>query len=110
MTTLAPLARPLLLVVVAIVDIFERLFASSGGLYAVLLYPGFADLRRRTGAGGHGAISIAPMPKVPAYRAFIERMGACPRIRLRPRCCRISPSIPEMDKVATSSNSPLGNA
>jgi phenylacetate-CoA ligase len=98
MTILAPLARPLLFLVVAIVDIFERLFASSGGLYAVLLYPGFANLRRRTGVWRAWRNFYRAYAEVPAYRAFIDAHGGRPTIALTAELLPDLSSIPEMDK------------
>jgi phenylacetate-CoA ligase len=98
MTVLAPLARPLLFFVVGLVDIFERLFASSGRLYAILLYPGFADIRRRTGAWRAWRNFYRAYSDVPAYRTFIDAHGGKPIIPLTSEMLPDLQSIPEMDK------------
>jgi phenylacetate-CoA ligase len=91
-------ARPLVLALVAPVNVVERAFASSRHAYKILLVPGFERLRWGIGAWRAWANFYHAYRRVPAYRDYIDRLGGKPEIMLDGVTKPDLASIPEMDK------------
>ncbi len=90
--------RPLVLLLVGIVNLIEGTFASSRHAYKVLLIPGFERMRWGLGAWRAWAMFYRAYDRVPAYRAYIDARGGKPDILLDHITKPDLRSIPEMDK------------
>lgn len=88
-------------------DLVERAAASSGGLYRLLLAPGFEGLRWRLGVWRAWRSFYQAHRTVPAYREFIADHGGMPAIHLEPRLLPDLTAIPEMDKGSYVKRFPL---
>jgi len=82
------------------VDLVERALASSGGLYRLLLIPGFEGLRWRLGIWRAWRSFYQSHRLVPAYRDFIAARGGKPTIHLDRGLNPGLSVIPEMDKAS----------
>lgn len=98
MHPLTPILRASAFTAVATVDGIERAFASFGGLYKVLLMPGFEGLRWKLGVWRAWRCFYRAHEEVPAYREFIESHGGMPSLHLTSRLIPDLSAIPEMDK------------
>jgi phenylacetate-coenzyme A ligase PaaK-like adenylate-forming protein len=107
MQLLSPALRPAAFGLVACVDFVERMLASSGSLYKLLLVPGFERLRWRIGVWRAWRSFYRTYRDVPAYRQFIDTQGGRPRIRLAGDFLPDLRSIPEMDKDSYVKKFPL---
>lgn len=85
---------------VVTLDLVERALASMGGLYRLLLIPGFEGLRWRLGIWRAWRSFYQAYNSVPAYRDFIASRGGMPRIKLNDRLLPDLGAIPEMDKAS----------
>jgi phenylacetate-CoA ligase len=85
---------------VALIDTAERMFASSGGLYKLLLYPGYERTRWNVGIWRAWRSFYLAHRRVPAYRDFIARRGGLPDIHLTRRLFPDLSLVPEMDKAS----------
>jgi phenylacetate-CoA ligase len=83
---------------VGIVDLVERAFASSEYLHRILLAPGFGTLRWRIGVWRAERNFHRAYRQVPAYRKFIDTRGGPPKIALGSNGLPDLTVIPEMDK------------
>ena len=84
--------------IVNFVNLIERVFARSEGLYKLLLIPGFENFRWGIGAWRGWYNFTKAYKKVPAYRDFIDKRGGKPKIMLRNNMMPDLQMIPEMDK------------
>ena len=107
MQLLIPALRPVAFGLVACVDFVERMLASSGNLYKVLLVPGFERLRWRVGVWRAWRSFYRTYRDVPAYKQFINAQGGQPRIRLGGNFLPDLRVIPEMDKESYVKRYPL---
>ncbi len=107
MQLLIPALRPVAFGIVACVDFVERMLASSGSLYKILLIPGFERLRWRIGVWRAWSNFYRAYREVPAYRQFIDAQGGRPHIRLAGNFLPDLRSIPEMDKDSYVKKFPL---
>lgn len=99
--------RPIAFGIVACVDLVERLLASSGSFYQVLLTPGFERLRWRVGVWRAWRSFYRTYRSVPAYGQFIDAHGGQPRIYLGDNFLPDLRSIPETDKESYVKKFPL---
>ncbi|MEO7241260.1 MAG: hypothetical protein ABIW16_07665 [Sphingomicrobium sp.] len=83
---------------VACIDTAERLFASSGELYKLLLAPGYESLRWKLGIWRAWRSFYLAHARVPAYRDFIAQRGGVPHLHLNWALFPDLSAIPEMDK------------
>jgi phenylacetate-CoA ligase len=90
--------RPVAFGIVACIDFIERMLASSGSFYKILLTPGFERLRWRVGVWRAWRSFYRTYRDVPAYRQFIDLRGGRPHIELGSDFLPDLRSIPEMDK------------
>jgi phenylacetate-CoA ligase len=104
---LIPALRPVAFAAVAGVDFVERMLASSGSLYKVLLLPGFERVRWRTGVWRAWRSYYRTYRDVPAYRQFIDAHGGRPTLKLGPDFLPDLRAIPEMDKESYVKKYPL---
>ena len=81
-------------------DIVERVLASGGDLYRLLLVPGFEGLRWRLGIWRAWRSFYQAHAQVPAYRDFIEKHGGMPYIHFDRWITPKLDIIPEMDKAS----------
>jgi phenylacetate-CoA ligase len=93
-----PALRPIAFGIVACIDTVERMLASSGSLYKVLLVPGFERLRWRIGVWRAWRNYYRTYRTVPAYRQFIDAHGGQPQLCLTAEFLPDLRPIPEMDK------------
>ena len=105
MRRLIPALRPIAFAIVACVDVVERMLASSGSLYRILLIPGFERLRWRIGVWRAWRSYYRTYRDVPAYRQFIDLHGGKPLLVLAKIFCRISAPSRKWTRKATSRNS-----
>lgn len=101
------LARLPAFAAVGVVDVVERVLASSGALYKVLLTPGFEALRWRLGIWRAWRSFYQAHRQVPAYRDFIDAHGGMPAIELDGSLNPTMSAIPEMDKASYVKAYPL---
>ena len=85
---------------VALIDIAERLLASSGGLYKVLLMPGYERTRWNLGIWRAWRGFYLAHRSVPAYRDYIAKRGGMPDLHLTRALFPDLSAIPEMDKAS----------
>jgi phenylacetate-CoA ligase len=83
---------------VACVNVIERMLASSGSSYKILLVPGFEEWRWQVGVWRAWRNYFRAYDEVPAYRQFIDARGPRPYIALTDDYLPDLRSIPEMDK------------
>ncbi|WP_375398348.1 phenylacetate--CoA ligase family protein [uncultured Sphingomonas sp.] len=95
------------LAAVVAVDAVERLLAGSGGLYRVLLIPGFEGTRWRLGTWRAWRSFYQAHRTVPAYRDYVAAHGGMPAIHLRGDLTPDLSAIPEMDKASYVKAYPL---
>lgn len=107
MQFMIPVLRPIAFGIVACVDLVERMLASSGSLYKVLLVPGFERLRWRVGVWRAWRSVYRAYRDVPAYRQFIDLHGGFPHIALGDSFLPDLRSVPEMDKDSYVKKFPL---
>lgn len=107
MRRLIPALRPVAFAVVACVDVVERMLASSGSLYRILLLPGFERLRWRIGVWRAWRSYYRAYRDVPAYRQFIDLHGGKPHLELGEDFLPDLRAIPEMDKESYVKKFPL---
>jgi len=107
MQLMIPALRPVAFGIVACVDFVERMLASSGSLYKVLLIPGFERLRWRIGVWRAWRTFYRTYRDVPAYRQFIAAHGGRPRIPLTDNFLPDLRAIPEIDKESYVKKFPL---
>lgn len=100
MRALKALLRAPAFAAVAMVDLAERMLASSGGLYRILLIPGFEGARWRIGTWRAWRAFYQAHRTVPAYRAYIASHGGMPNLGLTARLVPDLSPIPEMDKAS----------
>jgi phenylacetate-CoA ligase len=85
---------------VAAIDVTERVLASSGRLYRILLMPGFEGLRWRLGIWRAWRSFYQAHRSVPAYRDYIALHGGMPELHLGDDLNPDLSAIPEMDKAS----------
>lgn len=85
---------------VALIDTAERLFASTGVAYKLLLYPGYERTRWKLGIWRAWRSFYMTHRRVPAYRDFIARRGGMPDLHMTRGLFPDLSSIPEMDKAS----------
>jgi phenylacetate-CoA ligase len=86
--------------VVAAIDAAERLFASTGGAYKLLLLPGYERARWNIGVWRAWRSFYQAYRSVPAYRDFIDQRGGLPDMHLTRGLFPDLGAIPEMDKAS----------
>src|SRR5438067_747353 len=97
MWLIAPVVRPVLFAIVAIIDFIERSFAHSEHLYKLLLLPGFERLRWGLGVWRAWHSYYHAYALTPAYKEFIQMHGGRPHIAIK-SFMPVLNVIPEMDK------------
>jgi len=85
---------------VALIDVVERGFASSGAAYKLLLIPGFERLRWKIGIWRAWRSFYLAHRLVPAYRDYLAQAGGMPNIHLTKGLFPDLSVIPEMDKAS----------
>jgi phenylacetate-CoA ligase len=96
-----------LFVLVNIINTLERLFATSGNLYKLLLIPGFENFRWGLGTWRAWRNYYRAYRRVPAYRSFIDTQGGRPQIHLLSNALPDLSVIPETDKESYVKKYPL---
>ena len=86
--------------VVGVVNIGERLFASSGAGYKLLLIPGYEGLRWKVGIWRAWRSFYLAHRSVPAYRDYLDKRGGLPDLHMTPGLFPDLAAIPEMDKAS----------
>ena len=86
--------------VVAAIDTAERLFASSGAAYKLLLYPGYERVRWTVGIWRAWRSFYLAHRSVPAYRDYIAKNGGMPDMHLTRGLFPDLAAVPEMDKAS----------
>jgi phenylacetate-CoA ligase len=86
--------------VVAAIDVAERLFASTGSLYKLLLMPGYERARWNIGVWRAWRSFYQAYRSVPAYRDYIRQRGGVPDLHLTRKLFPDLGAIPEMDKAS----------
>jgi len=92
---------------VALIDTAERMFASSGALYKVLLAPGYERARWNLGVWRAWRSFYLAHRRVPAYRDYIARRGGLPDLHLTRGLFPDLSAVPEMDKTSYVKEYPI---
>lgn len=85
---------------VALIDMVERILASSGAAYKLLLTPGFERARWNIGIWRAWRSFYIAHARVPAYRDYLARFGGMPDLHLTRGLFPDLSVIPEMDKAS----------